>query len=231
MDAKDQQNFFDLAQADCIEWLAAMPSKSVDLIITDPAYQSLEKHRKIGTTTRLNNWFEIFPNSRYSEFFKECYRVLKPNTHLYLICDSPTAFLVKPLAEQAGFTFWKPLVWNKVFIGMGYHYRAQSEFILFFEKGHRNLKDLSVGDILTFPAIKKRDRYPTEKPVGLLEVLINQSSKKGDLVIDPFCGSGSTGVAAIRNKRNFRGCDISSVALALSQSRLASELGQFSLVG
>lgn len=124
---------------DAVDWLRTLPSDSIDLVITDPPYESLEKHRKIGTTTRLkvskassNQWFDIFPNSRFHELFIEIFRILKKNTHFYLFCDQETMFEVKPIAEKIGFKFWKPLVWNKKKIGMGYHYRARYEFILFF---------------------------------------------------------------------------------------------------
>ena len=63
-----------------------------------------------------------------------------------------TMFVAKPEAERAGFKFWKPLVWDKRTIGMGYHYRARCEFILFFEKGKRRLNDLGVADVLSCTA-------------------------------------------------------------------------------
>src|ERR1043166_4063212 len=142
-------SLFDLSVLDAVEWLRALPAESIDLLVTDPAYESLEKHRAVGTTTRLkhskgssNDWFAVFPNARFGELFSEAYRVLRRNTHLYLYCDAETAFIVKPVAEDAGFKFWKPLVWDKKTIGMGYHYRARYEFILFFEKGKRRLNDL-----------------------------------------------------------------------------------------
>ncbi len=93
-------------------------------------------------------------------------------------------FYIKPIAEQAGFKFWKPIVWDKVAIGMGYHYRARYEFILFFEKGKRKLANLSIPDVLEFKRVYRG--YPTEKPVPLLETLIEQSSVAGDVVADPF---------------------------------------------
>ena len=189
----------------------------------------LKNIEKIGTTTRLkasegssNEWFDIFPNTRFPEFFQEVYRVLKNNSHFYMMCDQETMFVAKPLAEAAGFKFWKPLVWDKARIGMGYHYRARYEFILFFEKGKRKLSDLSVPDVLTFPRVIKG--YPTEKPVGLCEVLIKQSSSPGDLVIDPFMGSGAVGVAALKNNRKFAGCDLSEKALSLSSKNLEAFL-------
>ncbi|MFA0464583.1 DNA methyltransferase, partial [Vibrio sp. 10N.261.45.F1] len=117
---------------DAVEWLSSLDSESVDLLITDPPYESLEKHRKVGTTTRLkvsksssNTWFEIFPNSRFESLLVEIYRVLKKNTHFYLFCDQETMFFIKPIAEKVGFKFWKPIVWDKVCIGMGYHYRSR----------------------------------------------------------------------------------------------------------
>lgn len=206
-----------LSQDDAVNWLSMLDSASVDLLITDPPYESLEKHRKIGTTTRLkvsksssNQWFEIFPNARFEELLREVYRVLKKNAHFYLFCDQETMFVIKPIAEKIGFKFWKPIVWDKVSIGMGYHYRARHEYILFFEKGKRKLNDLSIPDILTHKRVYRG--YPTEKPVSLLEVLVAQSSREGELVADPFFGSGSTLVAAKNLNRQFKGNDISSSA-------------------
>ncbi|MEE2000367.1 site-specific DNA-methyltransferase [Alkalimonas sp. MEB108] len=213
---------------DAVEWLSNLADESIDLFITDPPYESLEKHRKIGTTTRLkksksssNEWFNIFPNKRFEELFIEIYRVLKRNSHFYLFCDQETMFIAKPLAEKAGFKFWKPIVWDKCSIGMGYHYRARYEFILFFEKGKRKLNDLSVPDILEFKRIWQG--YPTEKPVGLLEILIKQSSNVDELVADAFFGSGSTLIAASNLSRRYLGCDISNSAHEHFIDRLKSQ--------
>ena len=216
---------FQLHQSDAVNWLRAIPDASANLIITDPPYESLEKHRAIGTTTRLkvskgssNPWFGIFPNSRFEDLFREVHRVLANNSHFYLFCDPETAFIAKPIAESVGFKFWKPLVWDKRSIGMGYHYRARYEFILFFEKGKRRLQNLGIADILEAKRI--RGGYPTEKPVEVSEVLVRQSTSLGDLILDPFMGSGSAGVAAVRNGRRFAGNDIADDAVALTRRRL-----------
>lgn len=216
---------FQLSRADAVAWLRTLPSESIDLVVTDPPYESLEKHRAIGTTTRLkhskassNDWFEIFPNARFGELFAEVYRVLKRNTHFYLYCDPETMFVAKPLAEQAGFKFWKPIVWDKVTIGMGYHYRARYECILFFEKGKRKLEDLGVADIISVPRV--RGGYPAEKPPAVTEVLVRQSSQPGELVIDPFMGSGSSGVAAVTLGRSFLGNDVCAEAIEITRRRL-----------
>jgi len=216
---------FELSSADSVGWLREMPSESVDLLITDPAYESLEKHRAIGTTTRLkhsksssNDWFKVFPNARFGELFDEVFRVLRRDTHFYLFCDAETMFVAKPEAERAGFRFWKPLVWDKKTIGMGYHYRARYEFILFFEKGKRKLNDLGIADVIAVPRIHRG--YPAEKPVAVSEVLITQSSQPGELVADPFMGSGSIGVAAVKLGRRFTGTDLNPEAVRLSAERL-----------
>jgi site-specific DNA-methyltransferase (adenine-specific) len=218
-----------VAQLDAVEWLRSLATGSVDLVITDPPYESLEKHRAVGTTTRLkhskassNDWFSIFPNARFPELFREIYRVLRKNRHLYLFCDPETAFVAKPLGEAAGFRFWKPLVWDKKRIGMGYHYRSRYEFILFFEKGKRKLHDLGVADIIECPRI--HNGYPTEKPVPVSEVLVRQSTEPGELVVDPFMGSGSVGAAATQLGRSFAGADICAEALDVAMRRL-SEAG------
>jgi site-specific DNA-methyltransferase (adenine-specific) len=226
VDAVESEANVELGARDAVEWLRGLASESIDLLITDPPYESLEKHRAVGTTTRLkvsaassNPWFTVFPNARFGELFTEVFRVLKKNSHFYLMCDQETAFVAKPIAESAGFKFWKPLVWDKCTIGMGYHYRARYEFVLFFEKGKRKLNDLGIADVITAPRI--RGGYPAEKPVALSETLILQSSGASDVVADPFMGSGSVGVAALKLSRRFLGNDVSETALAHARTRFA----------
>lgn len=227
----DGQPSFHLAQTDAVAWLRTLPAESIDLVVTDPPYESLEKHRAVGTTTRLkhskassNDWFSIFPNARFPELFAEVYRVLRRNTHFYLYCDPETMFVAKPIAEQAGFKFWKPLIWEKVSIGMGYHYRARYECVLFFEKGKRKLADLGVADIITAKRIV--GGYPAEKPPQVSEVLIRQSTERGQIVVDPFMGSGSVGVAAMRLGRAFAGNDVCAEAVQITRGRLVEEGGK-----
>lgn len=203
---------YELQQMDAVVYLEGLADESVDLVVTDPPYESLEKHRKIGTTTRLkhsdassNDWFEIFPNSRFEELFEEIYRVLKKNRHFYMMCDQETMFVAKPIGEKVGFKFWKGIVWDKDRIGMGYHYRAQHEMVLFFEKGKRKLNDLSISDVICIPRVSRG--RPGEKPVQLYKTLITQSTQPEETVCDPFMGSGTCGVAALTTGRRFLGND------------------------
>lgn len=219
--------FFSLTCADAVEWLRTLPAESVDCVITDSAYESLEEHRAKGTTTRLamsksssNEWFSVVPNAYHEPLLVEFYRVLKKNAHCYMMCDWKTMFVLKPMGEAAGFRLRKPLVWDKQRIGMGYSYRARYEIVMYFEKGKRRLNDLSIPDVLEC----EKDRgseYPTQKPVELLYTFVKQSTVEGETVLDCFMGSGSTGEAALKLGRNFQGCDLSERAVARSRARLA----------
>jgi site-specific DNA-methyltransferase (adenine-specific) len=220
-------SYYYLSALDAVEYLKSIEDRSIDCIITDPPYESLEKHRKIGTTTRLkqskassNKWFDIFPNNRFEELSIELFRVLKNNAHFYLFCDSATMFAIVPIAEAVGFRFWKPIVWDKKHIGMGYHYRNRYEFILFFEKGKKKLNNLGISDIIECPRIHRG--YPTEKPSAISEILIEQSTQPEAIILDPFIGSGSIGVAATKLGRHFLGCDTNHEALMLSGERISS---------
>jgi site-specific DNA-methyltransferase (adenine-specific) len=220
--------YFFVNQGDAIAWLEKQQPGIADLVITDPAYASLEKHRKRGTTTRLkqskgssNEWFPIFPNVLYERFFEAVYRILKKDTHFYVQCDVETMFIIKPIAEGVGFRFWNEIIWDKMRRGMGYHYAKRTERILFFEKGKRNLNSNDFEDLLSFPRIN--GGYPTEKPPELLEVFVKNSSAPGQLVVDPFMGSGSTGLAALRHGRVFWGNDIQTKAVELSKERFLKE--------
>jgi site-specific DNA-methyltransferase (adenine-specific) len=232
--------------------LNQMSSDSVDLVITDPPYDTLEKWREMGTTTRLkestsssNAWFPTVPPAYLKDCFRQCYRVLKNNSHLYVMCDEETGDNMKPVLREIGFNLRKSIIWHKVgklkefhcpscgtFVcahhtpgtpGMGYPYRSQWEMILLAEKGKRKPpEDKSVRNVLQVPWIKNKTAYPTEKPVELLETLIKQSSFEGDLVLDPFAGSGSCGEAAFKQGRNFLGFDVEQKALDYFEARKAN---------
>lgn len=228
---------FTIDCSDAVEWMDSFEPGTADIVVTDIAYESLEKHRRIGSTTRLKKrWFDIFPNERLPELFESSYRFMSKDSHLYFFCDAETMFISKPIAEAAGFTFWKPIVWNYVTRGMGYHYRAQCQFILFLEKGKRKLADLAQSDyfetvttdengvletITQNRVTRYKDKYPTEKPMEVAEILISTTGCDGDTVVaDPFCGSGSTGEATIKCGGYFLGNDLSEEAVAESVKRL-----------
>jgi len=208
--------------SDAFELLRGLAPESVDLVVTDPPYESLQIHRARGTTTRLTtDWFVTVPNQRLPELLREVFRVLRADRHFYLFCDEVTADVIKQqqgvgaarLPNGArrcacGFVYWKEIVWAKTTLdgarirgGTGYHYRAASERILFFEKGKRALRDLGIPDVLMAP--RSGVPGPAVKPGAVVRTLIAQSTEAGELVVDPFCGSGVAGVEARALDRRF----------------------------
>jgi site-specific DNA-methyltransferase (adenine-specific) len=208
--------------SDAFELLRGLAPESVDLVVTDPPYESLQIHRARGTTTRLTtDWFVTVPNQRLPELLREVFRVLRADRHFYLFCDEVTADVIKQqqgvcaarLPNGArkcacGFVYWKEIVWAKTTLdgtrirgGTGYHYRAASERILFFEKGKRALRDLGIPDVLM--ASRSGVPGPAVKPGAVVRTLIAQSTEAGELVVDPFCGSGVAGVEARALDRRF----------------------------
>lgn len=246
-----------LVEGDAVDVLRRLPPASVHLVVTDPAYESLEKHRAKGSTTRLaqsdassNEWFDVFPNARYPALLEEFYRVLVDDAHCYIMCDEETCELLKPIARRAGFTVWKSLIWAKVKqrrtsddcgleprllaaeqvkIGMGYHWRNSTERILFLEKGKRRLSDLSLPDILFAPPVSRR--YPTEKPEVLIEPLLLNSSSPDEVVCDPFVGSGAVAAVAHRLGRRYIAADIRTEVAASRLSVVPVALDAFMAPG
>jgi site-specific DNA-methyltransferase (adenine-specific) len=226
--------------SDAFALLKSLAPESVDLVVTDPPYESLQIHRSRGTTTRLTtNWFTTVPNERLPELLREIYRTLKPDRHFYLFCDEITADVIKSQQGvgavrlpngarrcSCGFTYWKEIVWAKTTLdgakirgGTGYHYRAASERILFFEKGKRTLNDLGIPDVLMAP--RAGVPGPAVKPGSIVRTLIEQSTLPGELVVDPFCGSGVAGVEARKLDRRFLLGDIDLAYLDPSLADLA----------
>lgn len=213
-----------------LEWLTP---GSVNCIITDPAYVSLEKHRAVGSAKcrRLTSWFPLFQNERYERFMAAAYRALANNSHCYIMCDEETADIIKPIGIAAGFKFWKSVIWDKVVRGQGYHYANTHESVLFFEKGARQLNDRKhVSVVRNIPKLmgggpkrgverKLGELYPTEKPVPLYWYFLENSISQGDLVVDPFCGSGNSALAALSLGCRYIGGDISQAAMRETQHR------------
>ena len=213
-----------ISQLDALEYLESIPDESVGVIVTDPPYWTLDRWRKVGTTTRLGGhrdkdkrreemFFETIDMDYLWSVFLEFDRVLKLDGHLYIFCDDRVgAILLNWIHEAQGdhrFGDAHALDWDKVHIGMGYHYRRRYELIIFawrepregvrgFKK--RKLANLGVPDVLTAKRVKQSDTtYPTEKPVEIIETLLQQSARNGDTILDPFAGSGSLAVAAPRD--------------------------------
>jgi len=221
-------------QRDALEFLNARLDRSVDVVVTDPPYWTLDKWRKMGTTTRLGGnrnvedqrpemFFETIDRDYLWNTFQEIDRILKPDGHLYMFCDDQVApTLLNWVRESAdhGFEDAHMLIWDKVNQGMGYHYRRRYECIIFAYRGKRKLKDLGIPDILTFKRVV--NSYPTEKPAELCQVLIAQSLSSHQTLLDPFAGSGSVAAGCLDLNANILLNDKFDAAITHMRDRFAT---------
>ena len=217
-------------QMDFRQMFCQLPDESIDLVLTDPPYWTLDKWREMGTTARLgghrdptkrdeSKWFETIKPADLEWLIHEVYRVLRPHSFAYIMSDWQTLQTIYNVSDDIAWAYMKPLVWDKVNMGMGYHYRATYEFVVLFQKGDAKLRDLGIGDVLHFKRVV--GGFPTEKPLRLFQLLIENSTDAGALVLDPFCGSGTTAEACRIVGRDYLCSDWSEDAIAWANKRLA----------
>lgn len=213
---------------DALTLLRAMPAGSVDLLVTDPPYLMTKR----GKSNRPNwmhdgmgeNLFDgTLPN--VTDWMIEVYRVLKDGTHFYTFCsmNDITDYLVT--AQAVGFKLHNIINMLKDTHTPNQWYMKYCEPILFFRKGAaKPINDPGSRDYfsVTMPQLKNGKKHITEKPVSILMHLISNSSQTGELVVDPFGGSGSTAVAAKRLGRNYITCDTNYECCELMERQLVA---------
>jgi site-specific DNA-methyltransferase (adenine-specific) len=221
---------FEIRTQDCIEFLCGLPDESVDVIVTDPAYSGMNQHMRFGHgrivghygSSDNERWFHEFSDdpATYRVFLGECRRVLRRDRHVYIMFDSFSMLSLGALVRDF-FDVKCVVVWDKVHLGMGHYFRRRHEQIVFASKGRRKLVRRDLPDVWTVPRIH-RAAYPTQKPVRLFELMLEASAEPGFVVCDPFCGSGSSAVAAVRQGCDFIGADIDPRAVELARNRLTT---------
>ena len=194
---------------DCLNTLDSMieHGTKVDMIMTDPpygmSYQSnarKDTHKKIANDDNLD-WLP--------EFAEKCSKIVNDDTAHYIFCSWHKIDVFKQEFEKY-FIIKNILVWDKQQNGMGdlqADFGNSTEFILFLQKGRRLLNGKREPNVLRFRKTQN-DLHPTEKPVPLIEYLISKFSDEGDVIFDPFFGSGTTGVACKHINRNFIGVEL-----------------------
>jgi site-specific DNA-methyltransferase (adenine-specific) len=213
-------------QADCMQFLASLPDGSVDVVTTDPAYSGMNQHmafghgRIVGQYSHEANqrWFTEFRDDpdTFLAFLRECHRVMSGGGHIYVMFDSFTLLSLGHLMREV-FAVKNLVVWDKVNLGMGHYFRRRHETIIFATKGRRRLSRRDLPDVWAIKRIH-RGGYPTQKPVALFSHMLAGSAEPGMTVCDPFVGSGSSAVAALR-----AGCAIVAADIDPRAVRMASE--------
>ncbi len=219
-----------IAQADCLEFLQGLPDASVDVITTDPAYSGMNEHMAFGNgrivgryqQTGNERWFTEFRDDpeTFRRFLDECHRVLRDDSHIYVMFDSFSLLSLGALMRDV-FDVKCVIVWDKVNMGMGHYFRRRHELIVFATKGRRKLSRRDLPDVWPVKRIH-RGAYPTQKPVELFERMLAGSAEPGMTVCDPFVGSGSAAIAALRGGCTFVGADVAAAAVTLATDRCAT---------
>ena len=226
----------EIYNADCLQFLSLLETGSVDVVTTDPAYSGMNNLLKLGhgrivgeykdRGSATGKWFVEFEDSaeNYRKLLIELRRVLNPATgHLYMMFDSYSLLTLGVLVREY-FDVKNLITWDKVSIGMGHYFRRRQEFILFATRHNsRKLRNHSIPDVWRYRRVF-RGRYPTQKPVEVFDTMLFASAFPGAVVCDPFVGSGSSAIAALRNDCAFVGSDISPVATELTCQRIRAYL-------
>ena len=240
-----------LVLSDVFDALNQIPENTFDMIFADPPYflsndgitcqggkmVSVNK----GDWDKVNSFDEKHDFNR--RWLRECKRVLKPNGSIWISGTLHNIYSVGMALEQEGYKIINNITWQKTNPPPNLACRCfthSTETILWAQKadkkskhlfnyevmkeenGGKQMKDVWTGS-LTSPKEKKYGKHPTQKPLYLLERIIMASTNEGDLVLDPFCGSSSTGVAAIKLGRYFVGIDNSIEYIELSKNRIIGE--------
>ena len=194
-----------IIQGDCIEIIRKFKSNSVDLIITDPPYGDNVAYG-LNNKSIKNNENPLINCQALFGF----YRILKKNSSVYLFTNwKHYPFLTEFILRYTKFKIRHLVVWKKHNFGLGWAFRHQYELILILEKGKPKYKLTDFSDVQTCSHINhNKENHPHQKPVDLIIKMILHSSKEGDLILDPFCGSGSVCVACQKTKRDFIGIEL-----------------------
>lgn len=185
-----------VVHGDCIPIMRSMPSSSLDLVIADPPYLVRYRPRDGRGFPNDDNAAWLLPS------YREMYRLLKPDAFCVSFYGWPWIDRFMATWKQAGFRPVSHLVWNKPYCSREGYTRSYHEVGFLLAKGSPARSAKPPCDVLPWEYTDNK-LHPTEKPVVAIAPLIDAFSKPGDIILDPFAGSGTTGVAARSFGRHF----------------------------
>ena len=222
-----------LYNADAYKVLKEIPDKSIDLIVTDPPY--LIESTDAGSNTPLSRSIQnmnnelkngILTEGITNDILEDFVRVCK-NINLYIWCNH------KQIPQYLDFFVTKNgckfdiLIWNKTNATPLFNnkYLTDKEYCLYFRRGgYCNPSSYDAAKTVYYQPINAKDKtryeHPTIKPLNIIENLIKNSSKEGDVVLDAFMGSGTTGVACKALKRDFIGIELDQHFFEIAENRI-----------
>lgn len=202
-------------QGDCIDVMRQMPSRSVDFILTDPPYLVRYKDRAGRSIANDDNADWLLPASQ------EMFRVLRNDALCVSFYGWAQTDRFVGAWRAAGFSIVGHIVFRKKYASASrfVSYTHESAYVL--AKGRPALPHNPPADVIDFPYTGNR-LHPTQKPVEVLRPLIETFCPQDGLVLDPFCGSGSTLVAACNAGRDYLGIELDHTYHRIAAQRLAA---------
>src|SRR6202795_1560423 len=252
----DPKHHIKIFQGDCLEILAKIPEACVDLVFADPPYflsnNGITCHAGKMVSVNKGEWDRSRGADANHEFNRAwlaaCQRVLKPNGTIWVSGTSHVIHSAGFAMQQLEFKLLNDISWVKpnpppnlscryftyatetiIWAAKNKNSRHTFNYKLMKET-NRGKQMKSVWEIRPPESWEKRHgKHPTQKPVALLERILLASTNEGDLVLDPFAGSSTTLLAALRLGRSAVGCELSAEFLTLSLRRLCSNLVQLQI--
>ena len=213
----------DLQQGDCLELMKDIPDESVDMVLTDPPYgidfqsgRRANRYEKIKGDQNLD-WLD--------DFIDEIFRVSKNNTAHYMFCSFHHIDIFKQAIEKR-FKVKNIITWvknNASMRDLKGDFAPKTEFIIFFQKGRRLINGKRDSNVFVYNKTKNK-LHPTQKPVDMTEYMLSKFSDEGDVILDPFMGSGTTGVACVNTGRNFIGMELDRNYFKIAEERINKSL-------
>jgi len=216
---------------DCLEGMKLLPDKSIDLIVTDPPYNFSSTGarfvKKVKTFQRIQDSFKSeFVPELYLESFK---RIMK-QMNCFIWCNKDLIYNYTKFAVENGY-FFNILMWHKknpMPLNNDNFYPDTEYCVWIYEsnkKWNSQLKPISLYNkwFITHIGCEGQNGHPTPKPLICFSRFIKLCSTEGDLILDPFIGSGTTAVACKQLNRNFIGFEINAEYCKIAEKRLAQE--------
>lgn len=238
---------FKLFHGDCVEIMKNFPEARVDMIFADPPYRLSNNGWtcQSGKWVSVNkgDWDRSEGLTKDYEFhlswLRECQRMLKNDGTLWVTGTYHAIYSIGFALQFLGFRILNDICWFKPNASPNLskrYFTASHETLIWAAKSDKSRHyfdyDAMTSDnmgkqmrsmwpIPSTPTREKRmGKHPTQKPLTLLQRVVKAGSKPGDIILDPFCGSGTTGVAAVEQSRKFIGIDISREYLLLTKKRI-----------
>lgn len=227
---------------DCTVEMQKIANDSVDLILTDPPYNlgNFMINRSTNLAKMRENFFANagWDNLEFDEwvermdsFFEDAARIIKTGGSMIIFMSIIKVETIIKLAEKHGFYYKTTGIWHKLNPmprNMNLHFVNSTEAWIYFtykkKTGTFNNGNKMIHDFIETSVVsngeKKAGKHPTQKPIALLEHFVKLLSNEGDLVVDPFMGSGSTGVVCKKLGRNFVGVEFDKEYYEIAQRRI-----------